>query len=202
MLAVYLIYKPNMFIPALLCLVALYSLALFPSRYGRVLQRMEADEWLSQGLPFPPPTEEEERRKKEAEEERKRKEEEEEEARKKAEEEEKRLAKLEGDADKNRADREKRLEEKRKKRETEKKRKEAEERPTLRRRSTGRSTVGEPAETDGRGVRDDHHVAEHPRRGGELRGEVAGILSWEEPKSPPASSSSSSRWRGPRAWRS
>ena len=41
--------------------IALYSLALFPSRYQRVLDRMVVDEWLSQGLPFPPATEEEER---------------------------------------------------------------------------------------------------------------------------------------------
>ena len=38
-----------------------------PGRYQRVLDRAQADEWLSQGEPFPPPTEEEERAKKERE---------------------------------------------------------------------------------------------------------------------------------------
>ena len=81
---VYLVYYPNMFMPTVLLAIALYSLALFPSRYQRVLDRMVVDEWLSQGLPFPPPTEEEERLRKEREEEAKRLAEEEE-ARKKKE---------------------------------------------------------------------------------------------------------------------
>ena len=197
---VYLIYKPNMFIPSLLCLVALYSLALFPSRYGRVLQRMEADEWLSQGLPFPPPTEEEERRKKEAEEERKRKEEEEEEARKKAEEEEKKLAKLEGDADKNRADREKRLEEKKKKREAEeKKRKEAEERANAPKEAFNWESINPLASLQKQMdevfamITMSQNILDEAASCAER---VAGILSWRNPGSPPASSSSSSRWRG------
>ena len=181
---VYLIYKPNMFIPSLLCLVALYSLALFPSRYGRVLQRMEADECYA-GPPVPAPnrgrgtSQEGSRGGAQAKGGGRRG------GVKKAEEEEKKLAKLEGDADKNRADREKRLEEK--KRRARRRRRNGKRRrnePTpRRRRSTGSDQpVGEFAETDGRGVRDDHHVAEHPRRGASCAERVAGILSWEEPR--------------------
>lgn len=69
---VYLVYYPNMFAPTALLAVAVYSLCLFPGRYQRVLDRMVADEWLSQGLPFAPATEEEERARKEKEEEAKR----------------------------------------------------------------------------------------------------------------------------------
>lgn len=65
---VYLVYYPNMFMPTALLATALWSLARFPGRYNRVLERATADEWLSQGLPFAPPTEEEERLKKEREE--------------------------------------------------------------------------------------------------------------------------------------
>ena len=61
---VYLVYYPNMFAPTCLLATALWSLAKFPGRYQRVLERCTADEWLSQGLPFAPPTEEEERVKK------------------------------------------------------------------------------------------------------------------------------------------
>ena len=147
---------------------------------------MEADEWLSQGLPFPPPTEEEERRKKEAEEERKRKEEEEEEARKKAEEEEKRLAKLEGDADKNRADREKRLEEKRKKREAEeKKRKEAEERANAPKEAFNWESINPLASLQKQMdevfamITMSQNILDEAASCAER---VAGILSWEEPR--------------------
>ena len=64
---VYLVYYPNMFAPTVLLATAAWSLAQFPGRYQRVLDRAQADEWLSQGEPFPPPTEEEERLKKERE---------------------------------------------------------------------------------------------------------------------------------------
>jgi len=74
---VYLVYYPNMFAPTCLLATALWSLAKFPGRYQRVLERCTADEWLSQGLPFAPPTEEEERVKKLKEEETKKFEEEE-----------------------------------------------------------------------------------------------------------------------------
>jgi hypothetical protein len=183
---VYLIYYPNMFMPSLLCLVALYSLALFPSRYGRVLSRMEADEWLSQGLPFPPPTEEEERRKKEAEEERKRKEEEEAEAAKKAEEEEKKLAALEGDADKSRGDREKKLEEKKKKREAEeKKRKEAEERAAAPKEAFNWESINPLASLQKQMdeiyamITMSQNILDEAASCAER---VAGVLSWEEPR--------------------
>ena len=183
---VYLIYYPNMFMPSLLCLVALYSLALFPSRYGRVLSRMEADEWLSQGLPFPPPTEEEERRKKEAEEERKRKEEEEQEAAKKAEEEEKKLAALEGDADKSRGDREKKLEEKKKKREAEeKKRKEAEERAAAPKEAFNWESINPLASLQKQMdeiyamITMSQNILDEAASCAER---VAGVLSWEEPR--------------------
>jgi flagellar biosynthesis GTPase FlhF len=56
-----------MFAPTVLLATAAWSLAQFPGRYQRVLDRAQADEWLSQGEPFPPPTEEEERAKKERE---------------------------------------------------------------------------------------------------------------------------------------
>jgi hypothetical protein len=65
---VYLVYYPNMLMPTVLLATALWSLAQFPGRYQRVLDRAQADEWLSQGLPFAPPTEEEERVKREREE--------------------------------------------------------------------------------------------------------------------------------------
>ena len=65
---VYLVYYPNMLAPTALLATALWSLAQFPGRYQRVLDRAQADEWLSQGLPFAPPTEEEERAKREREE--------------------------------------------------------------------------------------------------------------------------------------
>ena len=88
---VYLVYYPNMFAPTVLLATAVWSLAQFPGRYQRVLDRAQADEWLSQGLPFAPPTEEEARARREKEEKEKAKEEAAEKAR---EEEEKALARL------------------------------------------------------------------------------------------------------------
>ena len=108
---VYLVYYPNMLAPSVLLAIALYSLALFPGRYQRVLERMEADEWLSQGLPFAPESEEEERMRKEREE--KRRKEEEEEA-KRLEEERKELESLNAEERAAREEQEKIVAEKRK----------------------------------------------------------------------------------------
>lgn len=89
LIMVVVIHHPNLFMPMILLSIACASLARFPSRYRRALDRCVPDDWLSVGLAFPPDSEEEKEKKKQAEAEAKRKLEE---AKRIAAEEKKRLA--------------------------------------------------------------------------------------------------------------